>query len=155
VVVLTATVNKDFKVKNGLVVANGGSFGGSVSVGTPTLGTHAATKAYVDSLTGGMPVGTTPPSDPVNGQLWFDTLTSRVNVFYVDSWLTIATIDDTLSLPDHIHDTSIDGNGLIVSQFISAGSFNDPQGSPVDGGSVTTSSWTMVYDGGVAVDNFN
>ena len=45
------TENKDFKVKNGLVVANGGTFGSAVTVGEPTLSTHAATKEYVDSLT--------------------------------------------------------------------------------------------------------
>jgi len=39
-----ATVDKDFKVKNGLVVANGGTFGDAVTVGTPTELTHAATK---------------------------------------------------------------------------------------------------------------
>ena len=39
-----STVNKDFKVKNGLIVGLGGSFGGTVTVGTPTLAAHAATK---------------------------------------------------------------------------------------------------------------
>jgi len=150
-----ATVNKDFKVKNGLIVTGGGSFGGTVDVATPTLGTHAATKAYVDALSGGIPVDSTPPSSPENGDLWFDTLTSRVNVYYSGSWLTMATIDDTLNLPQHIHDTAIDGTGLIVSTFVSGGSFNDPQGSPVDGGSYNTNSWTMVYDGGSPIDNFN
>lgn len=150
-----ATVDKDFKVKNGLVVNNGGTFGGSVVVGEPTLGTHAATKAYVDAMAGGIPVGSTPPSSPVNGDMWFDTLTERVNVYYGGSWLTIATIDDTLNLPQHIHDTSIDGTGLIVSTFTSGGSFNDPQGSPVDGGGPETTTWTLVLDGGSAVDNFN
>ena len=150
-----ATVNKDFKVKNGLIVTGGGSFGGTVDVATPTLSTHAATKAYVDAMAGGIPVGSTPPSSPENGDLWFDTLTSRVNVYYSGSWLTMATIDDTLNLPQHIHDTAIDGTGLIVSTFVSGGSFNDPQGSPVDGGSYNTNSWTMVYDGGSPVDNFN
>jgi len=57
-----ATVDKDFKVKNGLVVNNGGSFGGSVVVGAPTLASHAATKEYVDSVIGGMAVGSTAPS---------------------------------------------------------------------------------------------
>lgn len=150
-----ATVDKDFKVKNGLVVNNGGTFGGSVVVGEPTLSTHAATKAYVDAMAGGIPVGSTPPSSPVNGDMWFDTLTERVNVYYGGSWLTIATIDDTLNLPQHIHDTSIDGTGLIVSTFTSGGSFNDPQGSPVDGGGPETTTWTLVLDGGSAVDNFN
>lgn len=150
-----ATVDKDFKVKNGLVVTNGGSFGGSVVVGEPTLDTHAATKAYVDAMAGGIPVGPTPPSLPENGDLWFDTLTERINVYYGGSWLTVATIDDTLNLPQHIHDTSIDGNGLIVSTFISGGSFNDPQGSAIDGGGPGTVQWSIVLDGGLAVDNFN
>jgi hypothetical protein len=150
-----ATVDKDFRVKNGLVVANGGSFGGSVVVGEPTLNEHAATKAYVDSLAGSMVVGSTAPLSPENGDLWFDTLTSRVNVYYSGSWMTMATIDDTLNLPQHIHDTAIDGSGLIVSQFVSGGSFSDPQGSPIDGGAYNQSSWTVVYDGGVAIDNFN
>lgn len=50
-----STQSKDFKVKNGLVVANGGTFGGPVVVGTPTLDAHAATKAYVDANSGGGP----------------------------------------------------------------------------------------------------
>jgi len=150
-----ATVTKDFKVKHGLVVTNGGSFGSAVTVGTPTLGDHATTKDYVDALTGGMPVGNTAPSSPINGQLWFDTLTSRVNVYYNSTWITIATIDDTQVLPDHIHDTSIDGNGLIVSQFVSSGFYNAPQGTGQDGGTPSTSSWTTTYDGGTAIDNYN
>ena len=43
-----ATVNKDFKVKHGLNVAEGGTFGSTVIVGTPTENTHAATKLYVE-----------------------------------------------------------------------------------------------------------
>lgn len=148
-------VNKDFKVKNGLVVTNGGTFGDAVTVGAPTLATHAATKEYVDSLTGGMPVGSTAPSSPTNGQLWLDTLTNRVNVYKDSVWITLAAIDDTLTLPQHIHDTAIDGTGFIVTTFREGGSFNSPQGSGVDGGGPTTSSWDLVLDGGSAVDNFN
>jgi hypothetical protein len=154
-VVILATVNKDFKVKNGLIVTGGGSFGGTVVVGTPTDSTHATTKAYVDSVVGGMQVGATAPSSPDNGDLWFDTLTERVNVYYGGSWLTIATIDDTLNLPEHIHDEAIDGTGFIVTKFVDGGSFNDPQGTPVDAGTPTTSSWALVYNGGIATDNFN
>ena len=150
-----ATLDKDFKVKNGLQVANGGSFGGAVTVGTPTEANHAVTKSYVDALAGGVPVANTAPSSPDNGDLWFDTLTQRVNVHYNGTWLTIATIDDTLNLPDHIHDTSIDGNGLIVTTFISGGSFNDPQGTGLDGGEANTVTFTQTFDGGIAVDNFN
>jgi hypothetical protein len=148
-----ATVEKDFKVKNGLLVTAGGSFGGAVAVATPTEATHAATKAYVDSKS--MSSGTTPPASPTNGQLWLDTLTQRVNVFYANSWLTLATIDDTLNLPQHIHDTSINGTGLIVSTFTEGGSFNSPQSTPVDGGGPADTVWTTVLDGGSVVDNFN
>jgi hypothetical protein len=150
-----ATVDKDFKVKNGLVVNNGGTFGDAVTVGAPTLASHAATKEYVDSLTGSMAVGSTAPSSPSNGTQWLDTLTNRVNFYYNGVWYTQATIDDTLNLPQHIHDTAIDGTGLIVSTFTSGGSFNDPQGSPVDGGGPDTTVFALTLDGGSAVDNFN
>lgn len=150
-----ATVNKDFKVKNGLQVTGAGSFGGTVVVGTPTEAEHAATKAYVDSLAGGMPVSNTPPLSPSNGDSWFDTLTQRMNIYYEGSWLTVATIDDTQNLPQHIHDTAIDGTGFIVTTFASGGSFNSPQGSPVDGGGPSTTTWTAVLDGGSVTDNFN
>ena len=150
-----ATVDKDFKVKNGLVVTNGGSFGGAVTVGTPTQNSHAATKEYVDSLTGSMAVGTTAPSSPSNGTQWLDTLTNRVNFYYEGTWYTQATIDDTQNLPQHIHDTAIDGTGFIVSQFYEGGSFNSPQGIGLDAGGPNTTEWTLVFDGGSATDNFN
>lgn len=150
-----ATVEKDFKVKNGLVVTNGGTFGDAVTVGAPTLSSHAATKEYVDSLTGSMAVGNTAPSSPTNGTQWLDTLTNRVNFYYNGTWYTQATIDDTLNLPQHIHDTAIDGTGFIVTTFREGGSFNSPQGTGVDGGGPTTSSWDLVLDGGTAIDNFN
>lgn len=149
--------NKDFKVKHGLQVTSGGTFGGAVVVGTPTDSDHAVTKSYVDALVAdaNVPVSGTAPESPTNGEMWFDTLTQRLNVYYGGSWLTIATIDDTLNIPQHIHDTSIDGSGLIVSTFTSGGSFNDPQGAPVDGGGPGTTSWTLVLDGGLATDNYN
>jgi hypothetical protein len=150
-----ATVNKDFKVKNGLQVAGSGSFGGTLSVAAPTEATHAATKAYVDSLTGSMTVGATAPSSPTNGTQWLDTATNRVNFYYNGSWYTQATIDDTNNLPQHIHDTAIDGTGFIVSQFYEGGSFNSPLGIGLDAGGPSTSEWTVVFDGGSVVDNFN
>ena len=112
-----ATSSKDFKVKNGLYVTNGGTFGGEVTVATPTVGTSAATKDYVDLAVGSpsIPVGSTPPVSPGNGDLWFDTLTERVHVYYGSVWVAIATLEDAEVLQDHIHDTSIDGSGLIVS----------------------------------------
>ena len=149
-----ATVDKDFKVKNGLVVANGGTFGSAVTVGAPTLNAHAATKEYVDSLSG-MTVSSTAPSSPTNGTQWLDTGTNRVNFYYDGTWYTQATIDDTNALPEHIHDTAIDGTGFIVSQFYQGGSFNSPLGVGLDAGSPSSTEWTVVFDGGSATDNFN
>ncbi len=151
-----ATVNKDFKVKNGLIVGGGGTFTNAVTVATPTLGGHATTKDYVDAIAGSpsIPVGNTAPESPSNGDLWFDTLTERVHVYYSSSWLAIANLEDAEVLQDHIHDTSIDGSGLIVSTFVSGGAYNEP-GYLVSAGSYNTNSWEETWDGGIAVDNFN
>lgn len=151
-----ATSNKDFKVKHGLNVTNGGTFGGTVTVATPTENTHATTKSYVDSLvsTAGVVVSGTAPATPSNGNLWFDTLTERVHVYYGSTWVAIATLADAEVLQDHIHDTAIDGSGLIVSTFVSGGAYNEP-GVLVSAGDYSTNSWENTYDGGVATDNFN
>ena len=151
-----ATVNKDFKVKHGIDVAQGGTFGGTVTVATPTQNTHATTKAYVDSVVGsaGVTVSGTAPVSPSNGNLWFDTLTERVHVYYGSQWVAIATLEDAETLQDHIHDTSIDGSGLVVSTFVSGGSYNEP-GYLVSAGLYNTASWEATWVGGEATDNFN
>ena len=104
-----ATTNRDFRVKHGINVAEGGTFGSTVTVATPTENTHAATKLYVDTAVGTPTVPTTQPVSPVNGDLWFDTLTERVHVYYGSQWIAIATLEDAETLQDHIHDTAIDG----------------------------------------------
>jgi hypothetical protein len=149
----SVTVDKDFRVKNGLVVTNGGSFGGAVEVGTPTLNAHAATKEYVDSRS--MAVGDTAPSSPTNGTQWLDTLTNRVNFYYEGSWYTQATLDDTHNIPQHIHDTAIDGTGLIVSMFVESGFPDSPMTSNTDSGNASDTVFTSTIDGGLAIDNFN
>jgi hypothetical protein len=150
------TTDKDFKVKNGLNVATTGIFGGTVTVATPTENTHATTKAYVDSISGsaGVTVSGTAPVSPSNGNLWFDTLTERVHVYYGSQWVAIATLEDAENLQDHIHDTAIDGSGLIVSTFVSGGAYNEP-GVLVSAGNYNTESFENTYDGGTATDNFN
>lgn len=149
-----ATVNKDFKVKHGLDVNQGGTFGGTVTVATPTQNTHAATKLYVDSKGAVAAPAASAPAGPVNGQLWLDTLTERVHVYYGSQWLAIANLEDAETLQDHIHDTSIDGNGLIVSTFVSGGAYNEP-GYLVSAGLYNTASWEETWVGGEAIDNFN
>jgi len=149
-----ATVNKDFRVKHGINVAEGGIFGSTVTVATPTENSHAATKLYVDSAVGSPTVPTTEPISPTNGDLWLDTLTERVHVYYNSQWIAIATLEDAETLQDHIHDTAIDGSGLIVSTFISGGAYNEP-GVLVSAGLYNTSTFEATYDGGTAIDNFN
>jgi hypothetical protein len=149
-----ATVNRDFKVKHGLDVAQGGTFGGTVTVATPTENTHAATKLYVDTAVGTPTIGTTQPASPVNGNLWFDTLTERVHIYYGGQWVAIANLEDSEVLQDHIHDTAIDGSGLVVSMFVSGGSYNEP-GVLVSGGVYNTTVFENTFDGGIATDNFN
>jgi hypothetical protein len=151
-----ATVNKDFKVKHGINVAEGGIFGSTVTVATPTENTHAATKAYVDTATSNVIVASDSefPESPTQGQLFFDTVTDHIYIFYNSAWYSIAMYADTVELAQHIHDTAIDGTGLIVSTFKDAG-FYDNTADAVDAGFYNTVAWQVTWDGGIAVDNFN
>jgi hypothetical protein len=152
-----ALESKDFKVKNGLLVADGGTFGGTVTVATPTESTHATTKAYVDQLAGNplVEISSEPPAEPANGQMYLDSETQRLSVFTGTSWITFATLTDAETLTEHIHDTSIGGSGLIASIFVDAGFYNSEAGASVDAGFYNTTTWTSTYNGGIAVDNFN
>lgn len=149
---MPTTTDKDFKVKNGLVVGLGGSFGGTVEVSTPTLNTHATTKQYVDDLIAGVAsvtVSDTAPANPDNGALWFDTVGERLRVYYsTTDWLTLASIADTQNIPDHIHDTAIDGTGQIISIFWDGDWYNSPTLQTLDGGIPSSVSWDFVFDGG-------
>jgi hypothetical protein len=151
-----ATVNKDFRVKHGLNVALGGTFGSAVTVGTPTENGHAATKSYVDSKELVVAAGSTPPSteNSSNGELFIDTQNNRLLFYYNGQWNTTALLQDTLELQQHIHDTAIGGTGLIVSTFKDAGFYNEP-GSEEDAGFYNTNSWDATFDGGIATEVFN
>lgn len=146
--------NKDFKIKNGLQVADGATFGGAVVVADPTDATHAATKSYVDSLAGSIAAGATAPSSPINGTQWFDSNINRVKIYYGGTWYTMASYNDAINIPQHIHDTSIGGSGLIVSIFTEGGSSNDPQINSLDAGGAATTFWDIVLDGGNSGSNF-
>jgi len=122
------TTNRDFKVKHGLSVAEGGTFGQAVTVGTPTENGHAATKLYVDSLELLVETASSAPGSASNGQLFIDTIENRLS-FY-------------------------DGTGLIVSTFKDAGFYNEA-GATEDAGFYNTNSWSVTYDGGIATEVFN
>lgn len=150
-----ATVEKDFRVKNGLIVNSGGTFGGTVVVSDPTESTHAATKSYVDSQVGVMYTSDTAPSSPFNGQQWFDTTLTRTKVYYEGEWYLMASYEDVLNIPQHIHDTSIGGSGLIVSVYTDAGATAvEPSINSIDAGGPSTTTWDLVLDGGNAESNF-
>jgi len=151
-----ATVNKDFRVKHGLNVAEGGTFGQAVTVGTPTENTHAATKSYVDNKEVIVAQGSTTPSagNSSNGELFIDTAENRLLFYYNGQWNTLALLNDTIEIAQHIHDTSIGGTGLIVSTFKDAGFYNEA-GAEEDAGFYNTNSWSVTYDGGIATEVFN
>ena len=148
-----ATTNKDFRVKHGVNVAGNGYFGGIISVADePTQANHVATKAYVDTLANNnnTPVGPTAPSDPSNGGLWLDTVSTRLKVYYDGAWMTLASGEDALTLQDHVHDTSIDGDGRIDTVFWDSSTYDDPQIAILDGGTPFSVTWDVILDGGSA-----
>ena len=151
-----STTNRDFKVKHGLSVAEGGTFGQAVTVGTPTLSTHATTKEYVDNKEVLVAQGSTAPSaeNSSNGELFIDTAENRLMFYYNGQWNTLALLDDTIEIAQHIHDTSIGGTGLIVSTFKDAGFYNEA-GAEEDAGFYNTNSWSVTYDGGIATEVYN
>ena len=106
-----ATTNRDFKVKHGLSVAEGGTFGSPVTVGTPTENGHAATKLYVDSLDLLVETASAAPAGASNGQLYVDTIENRLAFYYNGQWNTLALLNDTIEIAQHIHDKAIDGTG--------------------------------------------
>jgi len=157
-----ATTDKDFKVKNGLNVATTGIFGGTVTVATPTQNAHATTKLYVDTAISGivsnvLPTESTAPVSPVDGQVYFDTVTQHLSIYSTDAadWIMIATFDDTANLRQHIHDTAIDGTGLITTVFQDAGAYDDVFSSTQIAGFYDSVEWLTSYDGGSPLDNFN
>ena len=149
-----STTNRDFKVKHGLNVAEGGTFGQAVTVGTPTLSTHAATKGYVDTKPLLVDRESSAPASAVDGQLYIDTNENRLLFYYNGQWNTMALLQDTIEIAQHIHDTSIGGTGLIVSTFKDAGFYNEA-GSVEDAGFYNTNSWSATYDGGIATEVYN
>jgi hypothetical protein len=149
-----ATVEKDFKVKNGLIVALGGTFGGTVTVATPTEAQHAATKQYVDEHNV-VEVADVAPEIIRDGQFYFNPDTYHLSVSYEDEWIVLGNFMDTINLPQHIHDTSIGGNGLMVTIFQDAGFYYEVPLSFNDAGSYNQAIWEVLFDGGIAVDNFN
>lgn len=143
------TYNKDFVIKNGLIVNDGATFGDSVTINGSTVATQSYVQSAIASSGGGGGTGliidATEPSTPINGMLWLDTNIQRIKVYYGEAWLVLATSTDAEYLPEHKHNTSIDGDGYITE--IVAGD-SDPNIVYLDGGTPSTTTFSTVLNGG-------
>ena len=95
------------------------------------------------------------PGSPVDGQLWFNTVSMRLSVYSAGAanWIALANFADDLR--QHVHDTAVDGTGLIVFVFEDAGFYDSTFIITADAGFYDTSSWTSSYDGGTPLDNIS
>lgn len=148
------TINKDFRVKYGIRVGGDASVGGTVTVSEPLLGSHVATKSYVDRISL-ISVSSSAPEDPEPGKLWLDSVSERLHVYTGNMWVPMATVDDANVLQDHIHDTAIDGTGRIVSIFVDAGGPTSTFLYTYDAEFYSNTDWAETWSGGIAIDNFN
>lgn len=157
-----ATVNKDFKVKHGLVVSSDATFGAGatfvspISIPEPIHNNHAVTKAYVDNLLDNESVEITTIDDLSN---YFNGYNSRFLPTYqgfpvtlqnpFNLLLTIDGIIQSVGSPDYVWQSvmprvgfRIDNDGYIAfPEAIPVGSSFDAR---VLVGSATTTQ-TKVY----------
>lgn len=142
-----ATENKDFRVKHGIVVNEGGTFGGPISAGDPTDASHLVTKSYLELFGGSglsVEVSDVEPLSPEQGMLWLDTSINRLK-FYTDKWILLANYDDTLIVQNHTHDEF----GFIQDTFVDAGTPSSTVLKEADGQFVSTTDWDTTYSGGI------
>jgi hypothetical protein len=108
-----ATLDKDFKVKNGLQVAGPAYIAGTMAVGSVSEDSHAATKGYVESKAFAE-VSATEPADLFPGKMWIDSAEGRLKIYSGTAWTTVAKKEDADFLQDHIHDDAIEGTGQVI-----------------------------------------
>lgn len=171
-----ATDDKDFKIKNGLVVqgttatVNGNDILTAASVlddlaNVNTTGVvNGNSLVYNESVEAWVPgspsgggggssvtVSGTAPAFPNNGDLWLDTNISRLRVYFSTMWMTIASIEDANTLQQHTHDTSIGGSGLVISTFIEGNGAEGLYTTAIDGGTPSTTIFEETIDGGLVL----
>jgi hypothetical protein len=109
-----ATSNKDFKVKNGLIVE-----GTTATVnGFDVLTTASEIQPQV-------PLGETYPSDINNGSLFYNIETNRLAVFYNSVWRELAYLTEVTSIFGGDSETSFfsnvyDGGDSFTTIFVGA-----------------------------------
>jgi len=128
-----ATSNKDFVVKNGLVVK-----GSSATVnGNEVLTTASDLSSLVDAP---ISIGSSYPTDKENGALFYNISTNRMAVFYDSVWRELAYITEV---------AAIFGGDAETSYFANS----------YDGGTASTDIFVGFVDGGtsesdVAIENY-
>ena len=129
-----ATTNKDFVVKQGLKVATGITFPDN------TVQTTAYTGADFVA-----PTASSSPSSPVNGQIYFNVINQRLEIYYDGALYVIALYNDVLG-------SSIgDGNGVeqpLITGTIDGGYPSSTYNSTIDGGN--PESFLSILNGGFA-----
>jgi hypothetical protein len=97
---------------------------------------------------GGVVVSDTAPEDPENGNFWLDTTNNRLKVYIFGTWTILSYFTDPVR--DHTHDTSINGNGMVIANFVDA---NGPGAESffvvADGGLPESTDWEFSYNGGI------
>lgn len=141
-----ATVNKDFKVKHGLSVTGGATFGESIAIGEPTADTHAATKLYVDSavFSSGVIypviVATTGPINLTTGT----APGAEIDGLVISEGNRILVKNQTLPEQNGIYEVQASGPAIRAYDYADAGSIRPGGIVHVLFGSVNTStSWTL------------
>lgn len=107
-----ATSNKDFRVKNGLVVE-----GTTATVnGFNVLTTESEIEPSI-------PLGATYPTDKTNGSLFYNTETNRFAIFYNSVWRELAYLTEVSSVFGGDSETSFfanvyDGGDSSTTMFV-------------------------------------
>lgn len=112
------TQNKDFRVKNGLIVE-----GTTATVnGNEVLTTASDLTGLVDAA---VSLGSEYPTDKSNGSLFYNTSTNRFSVFYDSVWRELAYLTEVSAIfggdsETTIFSNSYDGGDSSTTMFIGA-----------------------------------
>jgi len=96
----------------------------------------------------GVFVSSTPPSSPADGDFWLDTNNDRLKVYVSGNWTVLSYFTDPVR--DHVHDTSEDGTGQVIANFVDAnGATEEFFFATADGQFAETTDWQFSYNGGI------
>ena len=127
-----ATVDKNFKIKNGLVVAS------NVEVQGTSLTVNGNQVLTTADNIGAVKIGTSYPVSGANGDLFLNTVTGRMAILDVNVWREVAYLTEIEPLFAGEADTT-------DAEFINS----------YQGGDATTAIFVGAVDGGVSNSSFD